>query len=94
MSDVPAPIGVYGWSVSRGWITDPADLMAADIEARDMFYAVPDDQTVRDVVGLADTAALMHLDRRVLALRREVDELRTVLLDIAEGAVERLTSRL
>jgi hypothetical protein len=74
--DVVAPIDVVGWSVSRGWITDRSDLLAAHDDADAPIYAVPADRIVRDVVGTATTAALMHLDTRVLAARRECDELR------------------
>lgn len=76
VSDVRAPVGAVGWSVSRGWITDPDQLVAADVAATDVIYAVPDDGIVRDVVGAATIASLMHIDCRLLTIARELDELR------------------
>jgi hypothetical protein len=89
VSDVPAPVGTVGWSITSGWIE--ADNVP--METTELMLVADDDALVRGVEGPASLAALMHLDRRVLAVRRELDELRTVLLDIAEAAVERLALR-
>jgi hypothetical protein len=87
MSDIPAPVGTVGWSVSAGWIE--ADNVPMNTE---LILVADDDHVVRGVEGPASLAALMHLDRRVLAVRREVDELRQRLLDIVEHAVDRLAA--
>ena len=91
--DVAAPLGAVAWSVSRGWITSTEEVAAVHREAQFVIYAVPDDGVVCDVVGQASLAAIMHVDRRVLALHREVDELRQRLLDVAEYAAESFASR-
>jgi hypothetical protein len=90
VADIEAPLGAVGWSVSRGWITDRQDVLAAHDEARDVIYLVPQDRIVRDVIGQASLLTLMHLDTRMLALRRELDELREGLLDVGEALVTTL----
>jgi hypothetical protein len=85
VSDVPAPVGTVGWSITSGWIEADS---ALDTE---LVLVVDDDHVVRGVEGPASLAAIMHADRRLLAVRREVDELRQRLLDIAETAVHRLS---
>jgi hypothetical protein len=84
---------VAAWSVSRGWITDRQDLLAADDQADDVIYVVPQDRIVRDVVGQATVASLMHLDVRLLALRREIDGIREAALDLGEALVATLAAR-
>jgi hypothetical protein len=48
ISDVQAPVGALGWSVSTGWITDPDDLMSAQ-QGRDVVLIADDDAFVRYV---------------------------------------------
>jgi hypothetical protein len=92
-ADVEAPAGVYGWSVGRGWITSREDLLAAHDAGDDLIYVVPADGLVRDVVGQASIASLMRVDVRLLALRRELDELREGLLDVGETFVTMVAAR-
>jgi hypothetical protein len=87
VSDVPTPVGCIAWSITSGWIE--ADNVP--METTELMLVADDDATVRGVEGPASLAALMHADRRVLAVRRELDELRQVLLDVAEAAVHRLS---
>jgi hypothetical protein len=61
--------------------------------ADELIYVVPTDGIVHDVVGLATIASLMHIDKRTLATRRECDELREQLIQLAEQAVDLLAAR-
>lgn len=88
MSDVPAPVGTVGWSITSGWIE--AD--DVPMETTELVLVADDDAMVRGVQGPASLAALMHVDRRMLAVRREVDELRQLLLDTAEHTVDLLSA--
>jgi hypothetical protein len=62
------------------------------METTELVLVADDDAMVRGVQGPASLAALMHVDRRMLAVRREVDELRQLLLDTAEHTVDLLSA--
>jgi hypothetical protein len=70
---IQAPIGSLGWATSTGWITDPVDVLSA--EQSDTVFHVGVDRRV-SIRGVASLAALALCDKRILTLRREIDEIR------------------
>lgn len=97
-SEVVAPVGAVGYSTLSGWITDADELTDVEALGSDVFD-VDDDRLVGGVAGAVTVSDLAHVDRRVLTLKRELDErhqdvqqaqadaddVRTKLLDAAEA---------
>jgi hypothetical protein len=93
-----APVGAVGYSTLSGWITDADELTDVEALGSDVFD-VDDDRLVGGVAGAVTVSDLAHVDRRVLTLKRELDErhqdvqqaqadaddVRTKLLDAAEA---------
>jgi hypothetical protein len=84
--EVEAPVGAVGWSTSRGWLLDEED--AASTAVDDVVYRPDPSGIVRGLSTTASLAVIALADRRLLSVRREVDELRIRLGQAAEAAAD------
>jgi hypothetical protein len=82
LRDVGAPLNTLAWTASRGWLDNPADVVAA-VNAGDQPFMVDDDGLIRDVACGATITLAMLVDKRVLSVSRQAEEADA---DLAERA--------
>lgn len=86
--DVPAPRAARAWSARYGFLTDVVGVTEAHDEGAVVLSV--DDGMVRDVDGDAPLAAVVRIDRDVVALVSEVENLHVRLFDVFEYALDAL----
>lgn len=88
--DMAAPLGVTAWTAETGFLVSDEDVDAVHDEVTVVLPCVgPDDQPrIVDVIGPAPLLAVIRLDRHIVDLAVELDELSTKLDEFMAGGAE------
>ena len=88
--DTRAPLGVTAWTAETGFLVSDEDVDAVHDEVTVVLPCVgPDDQPqIADIVGPAPLLAVIRLDRHIVDIAVELDELNTKLDEFMAGGAE------
>jgi hypothetical protein len=88
--DVASPLGVTAWTAETGFLVSDEDVEAVHQEITVVLPCVgPDDRPrIAGIIGPAPLLAVIRLDRHIVDIAVELDELRTKLDEFMAGGTE------